>query len=152
MTSDRQFQFKSINYTGLQAGPRVIIMGATHGNETCGTVAIRRVMEEIDSGRLQIVAGSVTFVPIVNPKAYEQVTRNGDDWTHVESGEPVTAGRVEKMSKSKKNVVDPDSIIDRYGADEVRWFMQSDSPPERDLEWSIAGIEGAARGMGSGSA
>ncbi|WP_338502116.1 leucine--tRNA ligase [Sphingomonas kaistensis] len=75
----------------------------------------------------------------------DQVTRNGDDWTHVESGEPVTAGRVEKMSKSKKNVVDPDAIIDRYGADAVRWFMLSDSPPERDLEWSIGGIEGAAR-------
>jgi len=75
----------------------------------------------------------------------DQVTRNGDDWTHIESGEPVTAGRVEKMSKSKKNVVDPDAIIDRYGADAVRWFMLSDSPPERDLEWSIGGIEGAAR-------
>jgi leucyl-tRNA synthetase len=49
------------------------------------------------------------------------------------------------MSKSKKNVVDPDMIIDRYGADAVRWFMLSDSPPERDLEWSIGGIEGAAR-------
>mgnify|MGYP002777001451 FL=1 len=61
------------------------------------------------------------------------------------AGEPVEGGRVEKMSKSKKNVVDPDSIIDRYGADAVRWFMLSDSPPERDLEWSIGGIEGAAR-------
>ena len=74
-----------------------------------------------------------------------EVTRNGDDWTHVESGAPVTPGRIEKMSKSKKNVVDPDAIIARYGADAVRWFMLSDSPPERDLEWSIAGIEGAAR-------
>lgn len=74
-----------------------------------------------------------------------EVTRNGDDWIHVESGAPVTSGRVEKMSKSKKNVVDPDSIIDRYGADAVRWFMLSDSPPERDLEWSIGGIEGASR-------
>ena len=78
----------------------------------------------------------------------DQVTRNGDDWTHVDSGEPVTAGRVEKMSKSKKNVVDPDAIIDRYGADAVRWFMLSDSPPERDLEWSIGGIEGASRFVG----
>jgi len=78
MTSPRQFQFKSINYTGLQPGPRVIIMGATHGNEVCGTKAIRRVMAEIDSGALHIAAGSVTFVPIVNPLAYQQVTRNGD--------------------------------------------------------------------------
>ncbi len=61
------------------------------------------------------------------------------------AGETVTPGRIEKMSKSKKNVVDPDAIIERYGADAVRWFMLSDSPPERDLEWSIGGIEGAAR-------
>jgi leucyl-tRNA synthetase len=61
------------------------------------------------------------------------------------SGQTVEPGRVEKMSKSKKNVVDPDAIIDRYGADAVRWFMLSDSPPERDLEWSIGGIEGASR-------
>jgi leucyl-tRNA synthetase len=49
------------------------------------------------------------------------------------------------MSKSKKNVVDPDEIIDSYGADAVRWFMLSDSPPERDLPWSEAGIEGCWR-------
>jgi leucyl-tRNA synthetase len=49
------------------------------------------------------------------------------------------------MSKSKKNVVDPDDIIAQYGADAVRWFMLSDSPPERDLPWSEAGIEGCAR-------
>jgi leucyl-tRNA synthetase len=60
-------------------------------------------------------------------------------------GTPVEPGRVEKMSKSKRNVVDPDAIIERYGADAVRWFMLSDSPPERDLEWSIGGIEGASR-------
>jgi len=61
------------------------------------------------------------------------------------SDQPVTVGRVEKMSKSKKNTVDPTGIIDQYGADAVRWFMLSDSPPERDLEWSEAGIEGAWR-------
>jgi leucyl-tRNA synthetase len=60
-------------------------------------------------------------------------------------GEPVTLGRVEKMSKSKKNVVDPAPILDSYGADAVRWFMLSDSPPERDLAWSVSGIEGAWR-------
>ena len=58
---------------------------------------------------------------------------------------PVVRGRVEKMSKSKKNTVDPNPIVDRYGADAVRWFMLSDSPPERDLEWSENGIEGAHR-------
>jgi leucyl-tRNA synthetase len=57
----------------------------------------------------------------------------------------VEIGRVIKMSKSKKNVVDPDDIVARYGADAIRWFMLSDSPPERDLPWSEAGIEGCAR-------
>ena len=49
------------------------------------------------------------------------------------------------MSKSKRNTIDPEPIVEKYGADAVRWFMLSDSPPERDLEWSIGGIEGAAR-------
>jgi leucyl-tRNA synthetase len=61
------------------------------------------------------------------------------------AGASVTRGRVEKMSKSKRNTVDPEPIVAKYGADAVRWFMLSDSPPERDLEWSIGGIEGAAR-------
>jgi leucyl-tRNA synthetase len=75
----------------------------------------------------------------------DQVRREGDIWTIIDSGAPAVAGRVEKMSKSKKNVVDPDDIVDQYGADAVRWFMLSDSPPERDLEWSEAGIEGCWR-------
>ena len=61
------------------------------------------------------------------------------------TGSGAISGRTEKMSKSKKNTVDPEPILDRYGADAVRWFMLSDSPPERDLEWSIGGIEGASR-------
>lgn len=61
------------------------------------------------------------------------------------TGAEISRGRIEKMSKSKKNTVDPEPILDRYGADAVRWFMLSDSPPERDLEWSEGGIEGAAR-------
>ncbi len=61
------------------------------------------------------------------------------------TGLPVEVGRIEKMSKSKKNVVDPDPMFDQYGADALRWFMLSDSPPERDLEWSEAGIEGTWR-------
>jgi leucyl-tRNA synthetase len=74
-----------------------------------------------------------------------EVRKDGDDWVHIESGEPVTPGRTEKMSKSKRNTVDPEPILAKYGADAVRWFMLSDSPPERDLEWSEAGIEGASR-------
>ena len=75
----------------------------------------------------------------------DEVRRDGDDWIHIESGHPVTPGRVEKMSKSKRNTVDPEPILAKYGADAVRWFMLSDSPPERDLEWSEGGIEGASR-------
>ena len=75
----------------------------------------------------------------------DEVKRNGDDWVHIENGHPVIRGRIEKMSKSKRNVIDSDTIVDRYGADAARWFLLSDSPPERDLEWSEGGIEGAAR-------
>ena len=64
---------------------------------------------------------------------------------HVESGAPIAVGSVESMSKSKKNVVDPDDIIARYGADTARWFMLSDTPPERDIEWTEAGVEGCYR-------
>jgi leucyl-tRNA synthetase len=75
----------------------------------------------------------------------DEVRKDGDDWVHIESGQPVVPGRVEKMSKSKRNTIDPEPILAKYGADAVRWFMLSDSPPERDLEWSEAGIEGASR-------
>jgi leucyl-tRNA synthetase len=75
----------------------------------------------------------------------DEVERLGDGRYATLDGRPVTLGRVEKMSKSKKNVVDPTGIVDQYGADAVRWFMLSDSPPERDLAWSEAGIEGAWR-------
>jgi leucyl-tRNA synthetase len=75
----------------------------------------------------------------------DEVKRDGDDWVHIEDGHPVIAGRVEKMSKSKRNVIDSDTIVQRYGADAARWFLLSDSPPERDLEWSEGGIEGASR-------
>ena len=67
------------------------------------------------------------------------------DGVEIATGEPITVGRIEKMSKSKKNTIDPEPIVDQYGADAVRWFMLSDSPPERDLEWSENGIEGAWR-------
>jgi leucyl-tRNA synthetase len=71
-----------------------------------------------------------------------------DGGTYAADGAPVEIGRVEKMSKSKKNTVDPGPMVDRYGADAVRWFMLSDSPPERDLPWSMAGMEGAHRLIG----
>lgn len=63
----------------------------------------------------------------------------------LEGGAEVTIGSIEKMSKSKKNVVDPDDIIASYGADTARFFVLSDSPPDRDVIWSEAGVEGAHR-------
>jgi leucyl-tRNA synthetase len=74
-----------------------------------------------------------------------EIERSGEAATLKADGKPVEIGRVIKMSKSKKNVVDPDEIVATYGADAIRWFMLSDSPPERDLPWSEAGIEGCAR-------
>jgi leucyl-tRNA synthetase len=61
------------------------------------------------------------------------------------TGEPVEIGPIEKMSKSKKNVVDPDDIIATYGADTARWFMLSDSPPDRDVIWTEERVQGASR-------
>ncbi len=64
---------------------------------------------------------------------------------HIESGEEVAIGAIEKMSKSKKNTVDPADIISTYGADTARWFVLSDSPPERDVIWTEEGVQGAAK-------
>ena len=76
----------------------------------------------------------------------DDVERNdANELVTLDGGLPVTAGRTEKMSKSKKNVVDPERIIQTYGADTARWFMLSDSPPDREMEWTDAGIEGAWR-------
>ncbi len=72
----------------------------------------------------------------IEPKNVEKIGSKLKDSNNFE----VTTGKVEKMSKSKKNVVDPNDIIDLYGADTARWFMLSDSPPERDLQWTETGI------------
>ncbi|HYF09944.1 MAG TPA: leucine--tRNA ligase, partial [Acetobacteraceae bacterium] len=73
-------------------------------------------------------------------------TPDGTRTAHVKgANEPVTIGRVEAMSKSKRNTVDPGAIIARYGADTARWFILSDNPPERDMEWTEAGVAGAYR-------
>ncbi len=87
-------------------------------------------------------SGSVITRTYYNPTEVDRTTHGA---TLKADGKPVEIGRVIKMSKSKKNVVDPDDIIAEHGADAVRWFMLSDSPPERDLPWSEAGIEGCAR-------
>jgi predicted deacylase len=70
--------FESITFAGREPGTRLIVTGAVHGNETCGTVGIRRVLEEIRSGALEIQRGKVTFVPIANPLAYSKRERMGD--------------------------------------------------------------------------
>jgi leucyl-tRNA synthetase len=74
-----------------------------------------------------------------------EVERQGEGYVHIKTGEKITTGGIEKMSKSKKNVVDPEAIIESYGADTARWFVLSDTPPERDIEWTENGVEGAWR-------
>jgi leucyl-tRNA synthetase len=73
------------------------------------------------------------------------VEETGGEAKRISTGEKIAIGGVEKMSKSKKNVVDPDQIIEAYGADTARWFMLSDTPPERDIEWTSTGAESAWR-------
>ncbi len=73
----------------------------------------------------------------------DQVSKTKKGLIQKSTGEEVVQGRIEKMSKSKKNVVDPEIIIKNYGADTARVFMVSDSPPDRDMEWSTSGVEGA---------
>jgi leucyl-tRNA synthetase len=72
----------------------------------------------------------------------------GPDGRHafqIESGEEAAIGAIEKMSKSRRNTVDPDDIMSAYGADTARWFVLSDSPPERDVIWTEEGVQGAAK-------
>ncbi len=82
----------------------------------------------------------------VEPAEVEHLAAGG--FARAGTGAPLIAGRVEKMSKSRKNVVDPSDVIDAYGADTARWFILSDSPPERDMEWTDAGAHGAYRYVG----
>jgi len=75
----------------------------------------------------------------------DTITQEDGHTIHKLDGRPITVGPSIKMSKSKKNVVDPELIIATYGADTARLFMLSDSPPERDLEWTDSGVDGAWR-------
>jgi len=72
-------------------------------------------------------------------------TETGRRAIEIATGKPATIGSLEKMSKSKKNTVSPEDIIDSFGADTARWYMLSDSPPERDVEWTDDGAAGAHR-------
>jgi leucyl-tRNA synthetase len=75
----------------------------------------------------------------------DEIETRGGTVVETATGRPVEVGPSIKMSKSKKNVVDPETLIATHGADVARWFMLSDSPPERDVEWTASGVEGAAR-------
>ena len=75
----------------------------------------------------------------------EEVERTAAGATRRDSGAPVVVGRIEKMSKSRRNTISPTAIIERFGADTARWFVLSDSPPERDMEWTEAGAAAASR-------
>ena len=70
--------FKSISYASLAPGTRLIVLGAVHGDETCGTRAIERVLRELDAGALRLVSGRLTLVPVTNPLAYAEHRRAGD--------------------------------------------------------------------------
>ena len=75
----------------------------------------------------------------------DEIIEEKGELKHINSGEKIIKGPSESMSKSKKNVIDPEQIINEYGADSARWFVLSDSPPERDINWSEAGIQGSWR-------
>ncbi len=73
----------------------------------------------------------------------DDVEKKDNQYFQISTGQKIIEGQIESMSKSKKNVIDPQSIIRTYGADAARWFMLSDSPPEKDINWSESGINGA---------
>ena len=92
--------------------------------------------------------GMVTHETYTGPDGYllpEQIEKRGDKAFLTGTDTEITVGASEKMSKSKKNVVPPMRMIESYGADAIRWFMLSDSPPERDVDWSESGVEGCWR-------
>ena len=116
----------------------------TRAMKTCGYT----VLDEPFAGLF--TQGMVTHETYQDPDGRwlfpDEVRREGDGRLVVaETGAPVTISPAEKMSKSKRNVVTPETIVDTVGVDAARWFLLSDTPPERDSEWTQAGIEGAWR-------
>ncbi len=105
------------------------------------------VTEPFEGLFTQGMVNHMTYRDSDNQWVFPELIRTREDGSMYrnDNGLEVFEGRIEKMSKSKKNVVDPDDIIDQYGADTARWFVLSDSPPERDLLWTESGIEGAWR-------
>ena len=115
----------------------------TRAMKTCGYLEVK---EPFDGLLTQGMVCHETYKDEGGAWLYpDEVVKQDAGLVHAETGKPVTLGRSEKMSKSKRNTVDPAHIIDTYGADTARLFMLSDSPPERDLEWTEAGVDGAWR-------
>ena len=84
----------------------------------------------------------------VEPELTVKSSESSNTLIHKETGDVIRVGAPEKMSKSKKNTIDPDDIIQKYGADTARWFVLSDSPPDRDIFWTESGIESAHKFIG----
>jgi len=84
-----------------------------------------------------------TFKTEKNKWVFPKEVLQEQDNFFLKNGEKIIKGESQAMSKSKKNIVDPDDIINIYGSDAVRWFILSDSPPDRDIQWSDHGIQGA---------
>ena len=76
--TDHLHPFKSLRYDGMAPGPKLIVTGAVHGNEVCGTLAIRRLVDDIDSGRVMIARGRLTLVPVTNALAFQRGRREGE--------------------------------------------------------------------------
>ena len=115
----------------------------TRALERCGYLALQEPFAGLFT---QGMVCHETYQDAAGNWLFPEEVQHGDNgaW-HDAKGRPVTVGRMEKMSKSKKNVVGLETIVDAYGADTARLYLLSDSPPERDLEWTDAGIEGAWR-------
>jgi leucyl-tRNA synthetase len=115
----------------------------TRALKDCGYLSVAEPFEGL------MTQGMVTHATYKDSKGQwlypEEVVQRDGVPVRIDGGEPVEIGRLEKMSKSKKNVVGLEHIIDTYGADTMRLLLLSDSPPERDLEWTESGIDGAWR-------